>query len=186
MDLKELGLTQEQAQELVIGRIVKNLMSASHWDDEYDESVDAQSPLHGALTSAAETAANDKVAEMFEAEIKPNIIAFVEGLILQKTNKWGEAKGEAVTFVEYLVARADQYMREPVDYQGKEKGHRDAYNWSSNQTRLTQMVDSHLQYSISVAMKTAMENVNSQIADGIAGTVRIQLAQIVKKLKPKA
>ena len=183
MDLKDLGLTQERAREMVIDRIVTQLLSTSEFDIEWEQERLRESALFRALESAMQEAADAKVAALFEEHVAPNVARYVEELTLTKTNKWGEEKEKTLTFIEYLVERAEAYINEDVDYGGKAQKRGDSFGWRKGGTRIAFMVDEHLQYSISAAMKTAVKDVNSQLANGIAETVKAQLAQIVAKLK---
>ena len=47
------------------------------------------------------------------------------------------------------------------------------------------MVDKHLQYSISTAIKNGLADINGQIADGLDGAVKIQLKQALENLSVK-
>ena len=75
-------------------------------------------------------------------------------------------------------------MQEPVNHNGKTKAE-DNYNWCKNTTRICYLVDSHLQYSISVAMDAALKEANSSIAEGLKEAVSIQIDQVRAKLDKK-
>lgn len=90
----------------------------------------------------------------------------------------------AFTFIEYLVKRAEAYLTEKVDFQGKSKDENGSYSsFSPSQTRIAHMVHQHLSYSIESAMKNAVQTANSAIAIGIAETVKIKLAEIQKGIQ---
>ena len=126
---------------------------------------------------------DSRVAELAEANVLPNVTKYVEDLCLQETNRWGEATGKPVTFIEYLVARAEAYLREEVNFEGKTRAEAHGYSWQKAQTRITHLVHQHLQYSIDSAMKDAISTANSALTDGIAETCRIKLREIAKNLK---
>ncbi len=73
-------------------------------------------------------------------------------------------------------------MTEEVDFQGNIK-ERDGYNWRKAGTRISYMMEKHLQYHISSAVEKALKDLNSSVAIGIAETVKAQLAQTLAKLK---
>jgi hypothetical protein len=50
-------------------------------------------------------------------------------------------------------------------------------------TRITYLVNHHLQYSIETAMKKALANANSSIVQGIEGAVKIALANATAALQ---
>jgi hypothetical protein len=108
----------------------------------------------------------------------------LEALTLQETNRWGEKVGKPVTFIEYLVHRAHAYITEEVDHYGKSKAESNDHYWRGSQTRITHLIHQHLQYNIQTAMERVLKDANSQIATGIAEAVKIQLQQLLEKIKP--
>ena len=70
---------------------------------------------------------------------------------------------EALTFAEYLVHRAERYIAEEVDYQGKPKSV-DSYQWRAHSTRIVHMIHEHLNFRISSAIEGAMKDANKSIA----------------------
>lgn len=176
MDLESLGFTKEELQERVIERLCEQIMDGERVDDE---------GFRKAIDDRIKNYINATVDALGEKHVLPNVVGMIENLNLQATNTWGEKQGGPVTFVEYLVKRADAYMQEKVDSQGKTKAE-DSYNWSGKQSRMTYLVEKHLQYSIETAMKDALKVANESISRGIAKTVELQLQQIVSGIKVAA
>ena len=135
------------------------------------------------LSDAVKQRVDAKINEIAEVHILPKVSELVENITIQETNKWGEKKGEPVSFIEYMTQRADAYLREDVDYEGKSKAESSSYSWSKSQTRITQLVHKHLHYTIEAAMKAAMQNANSAIVEGIQATVKIKLEELARSLK---
>jgi hypothetical protein len=172
IELSDLGLTQEDMANRVIEAIADRFLD----DDDYCGLIDAK--VNKAIVEQIDAA----VEKLGVETIAPRITELVEGHCLQETNKWGEATGQKLTFTEYLIDRAERFLTEEVDHDGTTKAEsRDSYNWRPYAGRVATMIDNHLQYSIATAMKKALESANSQIADGIAKTVKLQLAEILKK-----
>lgn len=85
---------------------------------------------------------------------------------------------------EYLISRAETYLTEQVNYEGKSKSENGSYSsWSGAQTRLTHLVHKHLNYNVESAMKEAIKNANAVIVGGIEHTVRIKLQEVANALK---
>jgi len=168
LTLEDLGLTREELCERVVHRLCAN----------FSEYADMESHLEQKIRDAADAA----VARLADEHVLPNVNEFIENLTLQKTNCWGESQGKSLTFVEYLVERAEAYMKETVNYEGKPKG-TDSYSWTGKGTRLAYMIDKHLHFSIEKAMKEALETANKSIVDGLEQTVKIKLEEIAKSLK---
>lgn len=181
MDLKELGFTKDELQKRVVDKCVESLLTGVGWDEGGDEgSID--SALSKKLAATVKRRIDEAVEKMATKHILPGVTKYIETLCLEETNRWGEKKGTKLTFIEYLVARADFWMREEVSFQGKTKDE-DSYSWKASGTRIAHMVHQHLHYSIESAMKKALDNANSTIKGGLEAAVKIALENAQKALK---
>jgi len=180
--LKELGLTQEQMTEIIANKAVEQLLTASHHEDEGEEywgSSEFRELMEKHITETIDA----KVTAIAEKHVLPGVEKMIGNLTLQETNKWGEKRGESLTFIEYLIQRAEVYMKEEVDYKGRTKSQRGGCQWSSEGTRVAHMVHEHLRRSIESAMKEALSNANSTIVGGLEKAVKMKLDEIAKSLK---
>ena len=180
IDIKDLGISADDIADRVADQMVDRFMNSREFNDPEDEEV----------STAFKERVEERVQERLDAAVDalaakyvaPDVETFLEDFTIQETNKWGEKKGEAVTFVEYLTGRADAWLREPVDHNGKTKSE-DSFGWRSKTTRIAFMIDKHLQYSISTALKNALDEMNKSVAGGLRKAVEIQLAGILEKIK---
>lgn len=185
ISLSDLGLTQEELQGKIVEHLCNQMLHEYAVYEEGDQ-YGKPSPFRKVLEATVTAKAEASIAALAERYILPQVGSFIENLCLQETNKWGEKQGAKFTFIEYLTKRADAYLVEPVDYEGRAKGERDSWSsWNAKTTRIAYMVDKHLQYSIETAMKQAVTNANAAIAEGIEKAVKIKLEEIVKALKVK-
>jgi len=180
MKIEDLGLTKDKLTQLVVDQIVGNAYDGESFISEASIGSSIEEQLKERVTASI----NETVDRIGNEVILPKVNEMIENHIVQKTNEWGEEKGEPKTFVEHLIARADYYMQEPVDHNGKTKAE-DSYNWRKNTTRICYLVDHHLQYSISVAMEAALKEANSSIAEGLKKAVSIQIDKVRAKLDGK-
>jgi len=180
--LESLGFTKEDLQERLVGHLAAQILSGKTYDEDGNEEYE-DSQFKRKLEERLKQHMTDRVNAIAEARLLPHVTSIMENLVLQTTNKWGEKKGQPVTFIEYLVQRAEAYIQEEVNYQGKSKAEADSYNWSKNTTRIAYMINAHLQYNIEIAMKKALQTANASIAEGIEKAVKIQLEQIVNSVK---
>lgn len=179
-ELTALGFTKEEILDRVVERIASKLMCevSEEEDDSWPKSFETR------VRATTKEMVDEAVARMAEQHVLPNVSEYIEQITLQATNRWGEPKGEALTFVEYLVERAEAYMTEKVDHSGKTKD--DQYSssyWKGTQTRITYLIHEHLQYNIEQAMGEALKKVNDSIAEGLRKTVQMKVAEIAEKLK---
>lgn len=183
IDLEAIGLTQEEVQQRVIERICSNLLTGESYDEDGTPFAD-DSELAKKLTAAVRKQVDDTINLLATKHVLPNVAQYIESLTMQATNQWGEKTGKKTTFIEYLAQRAEAYMQEQVDYNGKSKAEsRDGYSWKGTQTRITALVNEHLHYSIKTAMEYALKDANSKIAGGIMEAVKIKLNEVAALLR---
>ena len=178
--LAVLGLDPKEIEERVIERISDRVLSGFSCDE--DGEFECDSRFKQKLDEKIKGIIDAKVAALADEHVLPNVHAIIEGLTLQKTNQWGEKSGEKYTFIEYLTKRAEAYMTEDVNFNGKTR-EQDTYSWSKFGTRLAWMVDQHLAYQIKTAMEAAYQNANSTIVGGLKKAMEISLENIKSSLK---
>jgi len=180
LNLETLGFTKEELQQRVVDQLCKELTSDLDYEEGMEFPVDSK--FGKKLQRVVEAHIDRKIQEIAENHIFPKVSEYIENLTLQETNKWGEVKGTSLTFVEYMVQRAEAYMTEKVNYEGKAKGE-NIYSWTGTQTRLSRLIHQHLHYRIENAMQTALKDANSHIVKGLEETIKIKLKEISDSLK---
>lgn len=180
--LKSLGLSKEQVTERVIAVLVDRLMESVFYDED-GNGVEKESKFSIQIYDRVKKAVDGKIDALFKEHVAPNVSRYVEELTLVETNKWGEKKGTKVTFIEHLIQRAEAYITEKVDFNGKSQAEAGGYSWSGTQTRITYLVHQHLHYAIENAMKQAIADANKNIVGGLEAAVKIKLGEISQKLK---
>lgn len=181
--LQTLGFSIEQLQQRVVDQICETLLSRKYDDEDGETSFYGDSKFKQKLDKEIETRINQTINALAEKHVLPNVAEYVENLTIQKTNEWGEKRGQSITFIEYLTQRAQVYMQEKVNYEGKGKDEMGGYSWSGTQTRITFLVEKHLHYSIEKAMKESLSIATGEIAKGIHETTRLKLNEIAAGLK---
>lgn len=186
LTLEALGITKEELQSRVIDRLVQHALNDSYidWDDDGEGSeVKRPSKFANKLRDEVQARVDAAVAEIAEKHILPNAAQYIENVTFQPTNRWGEKQEKAKTFREYLAERAENYLTEEVNYEGKSRAECGSYSFTKSQSRITHMVHKHLHYQIERIMTDAVKTANSAIAKGIQETVKIKLEEIVGGLK---
>jgi hypothetical protein len=181
VSLESLGITQEELQDRVVELLVSQILSSKAYDEDGEERYQS-SRFKKKLEERLQKHITETINSLAEKNVLPNVTAYIENLTLQNTNKWGEAQGQKITFIEYLVQRAEAYIQEEVSYDGKTQ-REDSYNWRKNTTRINFLIEKHLQYHMERAMAQALKTANDSIAGGIEKAVRISLEQILNGIK---
>lgn len=178
----DLGISKEELLVQVVSVAADKFLATV-------EGTELLSVVEKAVADRSREAVDEAVSRIAGRELGPLVDGKIEEMILQETNRWGEKVGEPKTFVEYLVARGEAWLQEPVDSRGKAKSeHRHASDFTARNAvpRIVFMIDGHLKYSIKTAMESALKEANSQIVDGIATAARDSLRSLSTTLKVTA
>lgn len=177
--LELLGITQEEFCDKAVQAVVTRLFE----DEKYVSNV-----FDSEIDKRVRQAIDDKVTAVAEKYVAPVISERIDNAVIQKTNTYGEPVDKKFTFTEYILKRAEDWMAERVNYDGKPKPKtQDSYgNWKASGTRIEYMVDKHLQYHIETALKQALTQANNAISEGIVEGVKIKLKELLEGLKVKA
>ena len=178
--ITELGFTKEEIEQKVVNKIAEELMTEYVYDDEEGERPES-TRLAQHFRDVVRKRLDRELERLCETYIVPNVRQIIESVTLQKTNDWGEKIGESQTFVEYLTKSAQDYLSQPVDFEGKPTT-RNSYN-RNEQTRLVHLVHRHLHYSIETAMSNAVEIVKGAIQPALEETVKLKLSEIAGSMK---
>lgn len=178
--LESIGLSQEALAERVVEKLVEGLTTSLDYDE--DGEFRSASPFAKKLNRMVKDRLDALVNDMGEKHILPRVTEMVENMVLQETNRWGEKVGQPVTFIEYMTQRADAWLREEVDHDGRTK-RQDSFSRRAYGTRVQHMIDQHLQYTVSAAMENAVKGANQSIVGGLKEAVSIALNDVAAKLK---
>ena len=173
--LEALGISKEKIEQAVVETLCETFVE--------ENSLLSESKLSQKVAEAIQEAIDAKVDEVAITCIIPKVSEMVEACVLQETNKWGEKIEKPLTFVEYMVSRAEHYITEEVNYEGKSRREDSGCGWRKNQARLSFLIEKHLHYEIERAMKEALLTVNSSIAEGLEKTVKIKIQEVLSSLK---
>lgn len=163
-----LGVTQDELLEIVVSKLAGQI--------EFPDTK---------IAEVVKERVNKRADMLFSDHVAPKIDELIENVTIQRTNQWGEAKGQSMTFIEYLTQAAENYLREVVDYEGETKDESHSSYWKKSGTRVSYLVHKHLQYSIETAMEGALKTANDSIVEGLAGAVKIKLGEVREKLNVK-
>jgi hypothetical protein len=172
---KALGITEEDLIERVVDRLSNAFL-------DHDEYAPVETRFGAQVEEMIKERIDSAVEKLADEHIGAQVEEMVAAVTLRETNKWGEAKGEPVTFREYLVHRTETWLTEQVNYQGKSRSE-DSYNWKGSNTRVAFMIHQHLDHHISAAIKKALKNLNEQVAGGLEQTVKLQIEKVLAKLE---
>jgi len=176
MDIKELGFTKKELQDRVVDQIVERHL----------ESI--ESGLDRRIQEVIKEKIDAAVVVVADKHLGGGFAKMIEDFVVQETNQWGEKKGKTMTFIEHIMSRAENYMKEEVDSSGRspDECRRSGNSWyGSKTTRAAHLVHQHLHYRIEEAMKGVLKNANDSFAEGLEEAIKLKLDELRKQIGVK-
>lgn len=176
--LEQLGLSVDGVRDVIVSKVSDELFE--QLSRENGEDIEAR--ILEDVRARIEKLMAERIDKVIGETIEPRVADIVDNLVFQETNGWGEPKKPPMSLREKALHIAEQWMSEPVNYDGKTQKS-DSYNWRKDSTRIIHMVEKRLQYTIDEAVKAAVADVNSKIAGGISAAVKHTLTEVLSKTK---
>ena len=182
--LESLGINTEDLGNRIVDQAVDVLLNSTGFDPDTDEETRYESRFKREIQSQIQKAVDEKIAALAAVHLIPRVGEMIESANLQKTNNYGEKKGDPLTFKEYIAQRAEVYMSEDVDYHGKSKAEaNDSYNWRNCGPRLTVLMQMYIKDTLEKHAKEAVNDVNKVIARNIQKAAQDAIAAAAANIK---
>jgi hypothetical protein len=186
MDIKSLealGITAEDLTERIVNQAVQSLLSSTGYNEDGDEVV-YEARFKREVEKRLQEAVDAKISALAAVHVVPRVGELIERTNMRKTNQYGEPKGDSMTFIEYIASRAEAYMSEDVDCNGKSKAEaNDSYNWRASGPRLTVLMRMYIRDTLEAHAKKAVSDVNTVIAKNIAKAAQDAITSAASALK---
>lgn len=176
-----LGLSKEELQSRVVDQICERVLSTVGMDDEGGKHS-YPSQVRVRLQAAAKKQIDDALNDFASKFIVPGISKHLETLVLQPTSQYGEKKGEPQTFTEYLTKRADEWLGEKVDVNGKTRKE-DSYSWKEHSTRAVWIIDQQLQKKLTDMMTGQIATTHAKLGEVMQDTIKDVFTRTFSNLK---
>ncbi|MFA0967372.1 hypothetical protein [Pseudomonas amygdali] len=184
--LEALGLSTTDLASRIVEQAVQSLLSSTGYDEDGDE-YPTPSRFKQQIDTRVKDAINQKIDALFAEHVLPRVGEIIEGADMRKTSSYGEPKGEPMTFKEYIASRAEVYMSEKVDFNGKSKDESgNDYNWRETGPRLTVLMKMYIKDTLEKSAKTAINDVNKVIAKNIEQAAKEAILSCAASLKVAA
>ena len=179
--LEALGISKEELADRIINQAVDALLRTIDFMDEDGEAVMVETGLARRIEKLAVARIDAKVEELAAQQLMPRIDTMIDTLVIQQTTQWGEKRGKSMSVLEYIIERAEAFMVEPVDLNGRSKAEGDSYNWRQHSTRIAHAINTHLQFEIERAMKESLAVANTTMAKGLHEACRVAINEAAAK-----
>lgn len=182
IDYADLGITKEELQDRIVQRIADNTLNSMFVDDEGNVHERADSKFKQKASDMIASAIDAGVRQMIDKYVASNLSGTLLNLSFQKTNNYGEKKGEPQTLMEFIADSINTYLKEQVDKDGKSKPH-DSYGWKPEGTRAYWLVNKSIRDNMHEAINTTLKDSNTTIADAISEAVKMNVQAFTKQFK---
>jgi len=186
--LEALGVSAEDLAERIVDQAVHSLLYSTGFNQETEEEVTYENKFKRAIEAKIQQTVDTKISAIAEEHILPRVGEMIEKADMRKTNRYGEPQTPSLTFKEYIAHRAESYMTEDVDYQGKSKvdlegKNESTYNWRSCGPRLTVLMRNYIRDSLEASAQAAVSDVNKAIANNIEKAAKEAIAVTAANIK---
>lgn len=182
--LQALGVSPESLADRIVDQAVDSLLSYTGYDEDGRESGTYETRFKREIEKRVQGAVDAKISALAAEHILPRVGELIESADMRETSRYGEAKGPALTFKEYIALRAQVYMSEDVDLHGNSKAEAgDPYGWRSCGPRLTVLMRNYIRDTLEKHAKAAIADVNKVIAKNIEQAARDAITAAAANLK---
>ena len=182
--LEALGLNTTELGDRIVEQAVDALLRSTGFNPESEEEYTCESQFQREIHKRVKEAVDAKIASIAEEHLIPRVGEMIESADMRQTNRYGEPTSPSLTFKEYIASRAEVYMSEDVDYNGKSKTESgDSYNWRSNGPRLTVLMRSYIRETLENSAKAAVNDVNKVISKNIEKAALAAITSAASDLK---
>jgi hypothetical protein len=166
--LKALGVSPDELAERIVDQAVETLLSFTGYNEDGEKTGSYASRFRKEIEARVQASVDAKITALAAEHIVPKVGEMIESANMRRTNQYGEPVSAPMTFKEYIAHRAEVYMSEPVNYNGKSKNEEsDSYNFRVEGPRLTVLMRMYIRETLEKHAKAAVTDVNQVIAKSI-------------------
>lgn len=182
--LESLGINSEELGNRIVDQCVETLLNSTGFNPDTEEETRYESRFKREIEKRIQNAVDEKIAALAAVHLIPRVGEMIEKADMRKTNAYGEPKSPPMTFKEYIAHRAEEYMSEQVDYNGKSKAeNNDSYGWKAQGPRLTVLMRIYIRETLEKHAKAAVTDVNKVIAKNIEIAARDAITAAAAAIK---
>lgn len=182
--LKSLGISPEELGNRIVDQCVESLLSGAGFDPDTEQETRYETKFKREIEARIKAAVDAKISAIAAEHLIPRVGEMIEKADMRKTNAWGEAVSAPMTFKEYIAHRAEAYMSEDVNYEGKSKEDKgDSYNWKSCGPRLLVLMRNYIRETMETHAQAAVIDINQVIAKNIQKSAQDAIASATAALK---
>lgn len=174
MNIEEtLGVTKEQLLNLVVNNITNEVISESNITHE---------KIIDQLQIMAIQRVDESLLKICEDYVFPFVEDMVKQITIERTNSFGELKGEPMTLTEYMVEITSNYIFESIDSAGRPKSHREYRHDVKNATRLEYIIDKYQATMIENSIKDALKDMGPILSTRLSQSVKESLEKLINSI----
>lgn len=184
--LEALGVSPEELGNRIVDQAVSTLLYSSGFNPDTEEETSYESRFKREIEKRIQQAVDQKIAALAEQHLIPRVGEMIEQADMRRTNNYGEPTSPPMTFKEYIASRAEAYMSEDVNFNGKSKSEEgDSYNWRKCGPRLMVLMQIYIRDTLEKHAKEAVNDVNKVIAKNIHEAAKQAITAAAENLTVK-
>ncbi len=174
IDLKDLGIDAAKIQDAVVDEITDRILTGERgWDEsKFRREMDDQIKKH----------VQSGIEKVIAAVLQGEITAQIENLKFEKTNGYGEKKGDPQTLREWITDRITTYFNEDVNEKG-ESVKENSYSWKCAGKRAMVLFKVTMREEIQQSINAMWRDGNKPLLDAVQEAVTNQLTFLRDNLK---
>jgi hypothetical protein len=180
-ELEKIGISRDEIVQRIIDTAANALLGHGTGDEEYDEDEETVKShylkqIRQRLQDSIRVRIDRNVQRIADEQFMPILLERINTLALQRTSTWGEKQGAPQSFIEYLIACAEGYMLEPVDYRGvsQREAQLSRSSWEGGRDsspRIQYAMDKYFKSYMAEAMKQTLASSTTTTAKAITDAV---------------
>lgn len=182
--LKSLGISPEELGNRIVHQCVESLLSGAGFDPDTEQEMRYETKFKREIGARIKAAVDAKISAIAAEHLIPRVGEMIEKADMRKTNQFGESVSAPMTFKEYIAHRAESYMSEEVNHEGKSRGESgDTYNWKSCGPRLSVLMRNYIRETMETHARAAVTDINKVIAENIMKAAQDAITSATAALK---
>ena len=183
MNIDQLGISQETLVNMVVDKIASSILDSRIEGDDFSSHVELQfeKRVGEQVKKAIEQGIEKVIGQTTQDAIENAVRTMVDSTTFTETSRYGEPKKPPITWREMLVSKAEHYLSEPVDSDGKPKG-QGGYDSRYDATRAAWLIYRYMGKELHDAAAKMLANANAQIVGGMKKAIEQKLSEITVSL----
>lgn len=177
-----LGISTAELEEKIVDKAVETILDRIGYEPDTGADTVENTELCRILQERLAARVQDLVDGVVEEHLMGQAREMIEGVLIKRTNEFGEEKAEPATLQEYIAHRLERFMNEIVNSKG-ERVYRDDYVRYDRSTRLEYLISEEFGRKFKEVIQELVQQTNSAMIGSLKTSFENILTGLVKNMK---